>query len=169
MILTRLLLKIVTLALAKEIKMMRLFLFITAIIFFVSNTFAGTLPLHFEVGDIKPKEKVKIYFNKKDASDYYWPNFLNVTCDILDTNNLSNRVIIKVSQPTEEPSSRFDVIELNQIEHSNLPFQAALKDQKNTFYIHNIIGGHIIEIENLDENDSITVTNCETFPSTSVM
>lgn len=133
-------------------------LFLTALLL-VNSAYADTKPVHFDIGDIAPRQK--IIFNVDVPQ---WPGYHDINCDIFDP---SGAAIIRISS---NDSSTVQTTYINQTEYSSLPIQIALKQQQNkltlykTYNSSNEISNYIA-FENLDDDVTISVKNCEISPN----
>lgn len=128
-------------------------------IFLLAQTaHSATQPVHFDVGDIPPREKVKINMNLQ-----HWPGYHDIKCDIVDPSYSS---ILKIS--TDDNSSAYDFIEINNVGYY-LPLQISMSKEKNSLFISNYYNeadekNNYFIFENLDDDVTISIKNCEISP-----
>ncbi len=143
--------------------MRKIKLFLTTLLL-VTSTYADTKPVHFDIGDIAPRQKITF-----DVNIPQWPGYHDIQCDIIDP---SGAAIIRISSD----DSIAEEIDINQTKYYSLPIQIALKEQQNQLTLYKTynwsdlnngtnIGSNNITFENLDDDVTISVKNCEISPN----
>jgi hypothetical protein len=132
-------------------------LFLTVLLL-VNSAYADTKPVSFDVGDIAPRQKIKVNVNSPK-----WPGYHDIKCDIIDP---SSAAIIRVSSDDSIP----EIVEINQTKYNALPLQVSLKEQKNQLTLYKMYDqnnevSNVVTFENLDDDVTISVKNCEISPN----
>jgi hypothetical protein len=137
---------------------MRNLKFFFASILLSHTALADTASVHFNVGDIAPRQKISVNMNPQ-----LWPGYLDVKCDIIDP---THSAIIRISFMNSA-----EIIQINQNKYENydLPIQTSLKTKETqlTFFKSFVYGdgSDKITFENLDDDTTISVKNCEVSPN----
>lgn len=133
--------------------------YLSLYIFLSTHTaYSATQPMRFDVGDIPPRGKIKINMNQ-----HQWPGYHDIKCDIVDPSYSS---IIKIS--TDDNSFACDFIEANNVRYP-LPFQISMSKEKNSLFVSNYYNredekNNYFIFENLDDDVTVSVKNCEVSP-----
>lgn len=134
---------------------------------FLQNTFADTQPIHFDIGDIAPRQKISFDINLLQSPGYH-----TISCDIIDP---SSAAIIKIASN----DSSAEIVQINQIKHdyrffNQLPpllsLQVGLTTQQNKLILFGTLNTtneipNTITFQNLDDDVTISIKNCNLSPT----
>ena len=119
---------------------------------------ADTMPDHFDIGDIAPRQSIKINMNTPQ-----WPGYHDIKCQIIDP---SSSAIIRIFSD----DSISEGIQINQTTRYSFPIQISLKEKENKLILYKMYDQNdetlnYVTFQNLDDDVTVSVRNCEISPN----